>query len=79
MTQNRRIKKVKYDGAKVIIHYQVERENESIDEYTLSCVDAPTTEFKQALDKLKTLIADWADMLAKIIEFFVKTEKDDGR
>jgi len=59
---NRRIKKVKYDGAKVIIHYEVERGEGKIDEYDMSCVDAPTAEFKKAMDALKSLIEEWCDM-----------------
>jgi hypothetical protein len=59
---NRRIKKVKYDGAKVVIHYEVERANEAIDEYTLSCVDAPTAEFKAAMNALKDVLPNWIDV-----------------
>jgi len=59
---NRRIKKVKYDGVKVVIHYEVERANEAIDEYTLSCVDAPTAEFKTALTALKSLLPAWTEL-----------------
>jgi len=68
MTQNRRIKKVRYDGAKVVIHYEVERNDDAIDEYTLSCVDAPTQAFRDAIAALGNLIANWTDVPASWAE-----------
>ena len=56
----RRITKVKYSD-RVIIMYEVPR-GDSVDTYTLDCMDAPTQSFVDALQRLKHLIPSWGDM-----------------
>jgi hypothetical protein len=56
----RRITKVKYSD-RVIIMYEVPR-GDSVDTYTLDCMDAPTQSFIDALQRLKTLMPYWGDM-----------------
>lgn len=62
MTDERRIRKVKYDGLKVYIQYEVQRPNDSVDEYNMTCTDQPTAAFKEALNALASLVPEWADM-----------------
>lgn len=59
---SKRIRKVKYDGENVTIHYEEERTNGGTDEYTLRCADKPTQEFIHALNDLGDLIPLWIDV-----------------
>lgn len=53
MKTETRFTKIKYDGAKVRIEYEVEREGKEPDEYSLFSGDAPTTAFQAALGELR--------------------------
>ena len=58
----RRITKVKYVGGKVEIHYEVEKQDGQLDEYTLKCTDLPTPEFVKALENLRPDVATWLEL-----------------
>ena len=72
VTPKTRFSKIKYDGAKVRIEYEVDRENgNDPDEYSLFSADAPATSFHAALRALREdviaiceLPADQADKLS---------------
>jgi hypothetical protein len=53
MKTETRFTKIKYDGAKVRIEYEVEREGKEPDEYSLFSADAPSTSFQAALGALR--------------------------
>jgi hypothetical protein len=62
MSGKRRITKIKEHDGKIIIHYQVIKADERIDEFTLSCTDAPRPEFQQAMQALTPTLAQWCDI-----------------
>lgn len=72
----RHITKVKYEGSKVHIEYEVVKDN-GIDEFSLTCREEPRPEFKAALDGLAPTVAEGIEIPeltdAKGLKKYVKT------
>lgn len=63
-----RFTKIKYDGLKVRIEYEVEREGSEPDEYSLFSADAPATSFQAALTALREDVIAICELPAEQID-----------
>lgn len=50
----KRFTKIKFDGSRVSLFYEVSRKDGDPDEFTLCCADRPAPEFDQALQALRS-------------------------
>lgn len=62
MAENKRFTKIKFDGSKVTLGYEIPRKDGDPDEFTVFCADLPAPEFDQALQALAVDVAGICEM-----------------